>query len=136
MIAHAATLDAGPGAKFSSASTRSEDGHSADVVRMKDVENGGRRYSSDSCSPRSSHEMDAKDKKRRVVSTHASTLDKGTKVQDRMDTANLEKEDGDADEDLAATGRGGKDVEVEQMRDNHIVGNSCITGETKVLVAC
>jgi len=27
-------------------------------------------------------------------------------------------------------------VEVEQIHDNHIVGNSFTTGETKVLVAC
>ena len=121
MIAHAATLDAGPGAEFSSASTRSEDEHSADVVRMKDVENDERRYSSDASSPRCSHEIDAEDKKHRVGPTHALTLD---------------KEERDADEELSATGRGGQDVEVEHIYDNHIAGNTCITGETKVLVAC
>lgn len=121
MIAHATTLDAGPGAEFSSASAISEDEHSADVVRMKDVENDERRYSSDASSPRSSPQIDAEDKKHRVGPTHVLTLD---------------KEERDADKDLSATGRGGKDVEVEQIHDNHIVGNSYITGETKVLVAC
>ncbi|KAI4934315.1 hypothetical protein J4E85_002171 [Alternaria conjuncta] len=121
VIAHAATLDAGPGAEFSSASTRSEDDHSAYVVRMKDVEKGERRYSSDASSTRSSDEMDAKDKKHRAGPTHALTLD---------------KEERDIHEDLSATGRGGKDVEVEQIHGNHIVGNSFTTGETKALVAC
>ena len=104
MIAHAATLDAGPGAEFSSASTRSEDEYSADVVRMRDVENDERRYSSDASSPRSSRQMDAKDKKHRVRPTHASTLDKGSEVRDCTDAGNLEKEERDADKDLSATG--------------------------------
>jgi hypothetical protein len=80
--------------------------------------------------------MDAEDKKHRVGPTHALTLDKSPEVQNSTDAANLEKEEGDADEDLSATGRGGKDVEVEHIYDNHIAGNTCITGETKVLVAC
>jgi len=121
VIAHAATLDAGPGAEVSSASTRSESEHSADVVRMKNVENGERRCSSDSSSPRSSHEKETKDKKHRGGPTHALTLD---------------KEERDAEKDLSATGRGGKDVEVKQIHDNHTVGNIFTTGETKVLVAC
>ncbi|KAI4672576.1 uncharacterized protein J4E78_001077 [Alternaria triticimaculans] len=130
VMAHAAALDAGPGAEFSSASTRSEDEHGADVVRMKDVEKGERRHGRDASSPRSSHEMDAEDKKHRVGPSHALSLNKGT------DAANLEKEERDAHKDLSATGRGGKDMEVEQIHNNHIVGSSFTTGETKVLVAC
>ncbi|KAI4646888.1 hypothetical protein J4E93_005112 [Alternaria ventricosa] len=135
VIAHAATLDAGPGAEFSSASTRSEDEHSTDVVRMKDVEKGERRYSSDSGSPRSSREMDAKDK-HRIGPRHALTLDKGSEVQDSTGAGILGKKERDADGETSALRRGEMDVEVPHYYNNLNAGNGFTAGETKVLAAC
>lgn len=141
VIAHVVLLDAGPEVVPSSASTKPEDDHSPDIVLMKDVENNERRYSSDSSgvepisnSPLPFHEMNPKDEKNRVEPPHAMTLDKCSEVQDSTELEKLKKEEMDADDDLSATGRGGKDVEVEHIYDNHIVGNSFTTGETKVLV--